>query len=43
VLVEGVVEISDDLDEVRRWAARIGGRSGALRPGHTTWAFDVAD
>ncbi len=26
VIVEGVVEISDDLDEVRRWAARIGGR-----------------
>ncbi len=26
VVVEGVVEISDDLEEVRRWAARIGGR-----------------
>ena len=26
VVVEGVVEISDDLDEVRRWATRIGGR-----------------
>jgi PPOX class probable F420-dependent enzyme len=26
VVVEGVVEISDHLDEVRRWAERIGGR-----------------
>jgi hypothetical protein len=26
VVVEGVAEISDDLDEVRRWAGRIGGR-----------------
>jgi PPOX class probable F420-dependent enzyme len=26
VVVEGVVEISDDLEEVRRWAGRIGGR-----------------
>ena len=26
VIVEGVVEISDDLDEVRRWAGRLGGR-----------------
>jgi PPOX class probable F420-dependent enzyme len=26
VLVEGVVELSDDLDEVRKWATRIGGR-----------------
>ena len=26
VVVDGVAEISDDLDEVRRWAARIGGR-----------------
>jgi PPOX class probable F420-dependent enzyme len=26
VVVEGVVEISDDLEEVRRWAARLGGR-----------------
>ncbi len=26
VVVEGVVEISDDLDEVRLWAARLGGR-----------------
>jgi len=26
VVVEGVVEITDDLDELRRWAARIGGR-----------------
>lgn len=26
VLVEGVATISDDLDEVRRWATRIGGR-----------------
>ncbi len=26
VVVEGVVELSDDLDEVRRWATRIGGR-----------------
>jgi PPOX class probable F420-dependent enzyme len=26
VVVEGVVEISDDLDQVRRWAERIGGR-----------------
>lgn len=26
VVVEGVAEISDDLEEVRRWAARIGGR-----------------
>jgi hypothetical protein len=26
VVVEGVAEISDDLDEVRRWASRIGGR-----------------
>ena len=26
VLVEGAVEISEDLTEVRRWAARIGGR-----------------
>jgi PPOX class probable F420-dependent enzyme len=32
VVVEGVVEISDDLDELRRWAARIGGRyMGAAR------------
>ena len=26
VVVEGVAEISEDLDEVRRWAARLGGR-----------------
>jgi PPOX class probable F420-dependent enzyme len=26
VVVEGTVEISEDLDEVRHWAARIGGR-----------------
>jgi PPOX class probable F420-dependent enzyme len=26
VLVEGVVELSADLDEVRKWATRIGGR-----------------
>ena len=26
VVVEGVADISDDLGEVRRWAARIGGR-----------------
>ena len=26
MVVDGVAEISDDLDEVRRWAARIGGR-----------------
>jgi PPOX class probable F420-dependent enzyme len=26
VVVEGGVEISDDLEEVRRWAVRIGGR-----------------
>jgi hypothetical protein len=26
VVVEGVAEMSDDLDEVRRWAARLGGR-----------------
>ena len=26
VLVEGVVELSDDVDEVREWATRIGGR-----------------
>jgi hypothetical protein len=26
VVVEGVAEISDDLTEVRRWAARLGGR-----------------
>src|SRR5580698_4293638 len=26
VVVEGVAEISDDLDAVRRWAGRIGGR-----------------
>ena len=26
VVVEGVAEISDDLDEVRRWAGRLGGR-----------------
>jgi PPOX class probable F420-dependent enzyme len=26
VVVEGVVEISDELEEVRRWAGRIGGR-----------------
>jgi PPOX class probable F420-dependent enzyme len=26
VVVEGVVEISADLDEVHRWAARLGGR-----------------
>jgi PPOX class probable F420-dependent enzyme len=26
VVVEGVVEISDDLAEVRRWASRLGGR-----------------
>jgi len=25
-VVEGVAEISDDLDEVRRWASRLGGR-----------------
>jgi PPOX class probable F420-dependent enzyme len=32
VTIEGVVEISDDLDEVRRWAERIGGRyMGAKR------------
>jgi PPOX class probable F420-dependent enzyme len=26
VVVEGVVELSEDLDEVRQWATRIGGR-----------------
>jgi PPOX class probable F420-dependent enzyme len=26
VVIEGTVELSDDLAEVRRWAARIGGR-----------------
>ena len=26
VLIEGVVELSDDLDDVREWATRIGGR-----------------
>ncbi len=26
VVVEGEVELEDDLDQVRRWAARIGGR-----------------
>jgi hypothetical protein len=26
VLMDGVVELSDDLDDVRRWATRIGGR-----------------
>lgn len=26
VVVEGVAEVSNDLDDVRRWAARIGGR-----------------
>ena len=26
VLVEGTVELSDELDEVRRWATEIGGR-----------------
>jgi len=26
VLIDGVVELSDDLDEVRRWATSIGGR-----------------
>ena len=26
VVVEGVAELSDDLGEVRRWAARLGGR-----------------
>ncbi len=26
VVVEGLAEISDDLDEVRRWATRLGGR-----------------
>jgi PPOX class probable F420-dependent enzyme len=26
VVLEGTVELSDDLSEVRRWAARIGGR-----------------
>jgi PPOX class probable F420-dependent enzyme len=26
VLLEGIVTLSDDLDEVRRWATRIGGR-----------------
>ncbi len=26
VVVEGVAEISDDLDDVRRWATRLGGR-----------------
>ena len=26
VVVEGVAEISEDLDEVRRWASRLGGR-----------------
>jgi PPOX class probable F420-dependent enzyme len=32
VVVEGVAEISDDLDEVRRWATRLGGRyNGADR------------
>jgi len=33
VIVEGVVEISDELDEMRRWAARIGGRSMGCRAG----------
>jgi PPOX class probable F420-dependent enzyme len=32
VVVEGVAEISDDFDEVRRWATRLGGRyMGAAR------------
>jgi PPOX class probable F420-dependent enzyme len=32
VVVEGVAEISDDLDDVRRWATRLGGRyMGAAR------------
>ena len=32
VVVEGVAEISDDLDEVRLWATRLGGRyMGAAR------------
>jgi PPOX class probable F420-dependent enzyme len=26
VVVEGIAEISEDLDEVRRWASRLGGR-----------------
>jgi PPOX class probable F420-dependent enzyme len=26
VLIDGVVELSDDLDDLRTWAARIGGR-----------------
>jgi len=26
VCIDGVVELSDDLDDVRRWATRIGGR-----------------
>ena len=26
VVIDGVVELSDDLDDVRRWATRIGGR-----------------
>lgn len=26
VLIEGVAEVRDDLDEMRRWATRIGGR-----------------
>jgi hypothetical protein len=34
VVVEGVAEISEDLDEVRQWAARLGGRyMGAERAG----------
>ena len=34
VVVEGVVDISGDLDEVRRWATRIGGRyMGPARAG----------
>jgi PPOX class probable F420-dependent enzyme len=26
VIIEGIAELSDDLDEIRRWGARIGGR-----------------
>jgi PPOX class probable F420-dependent enzyme len=26
VVIEGIADISDDIDEVRRWAGRIGGR-----------------
>jgi hypothetical protein len=26
VLIDGVVELSDDLDDLRAWATRIGGR-----------------